>query len=91
MSYEDGTSASVAAEQCNPFLLQSGCILTLERTKVSFKVLATTDLSTQWLNAHNRGGWTFGPNLSWPTEEYLDYRTQTSKKFVPRDNKEYKL
>jgi len=64
--------------------------LTLLDTSVTFKILRLTDGSREWLQKNSRTPWDFGENLEFPEEEYLQYRDKTTKKFIPKDNKEFK-
>jgi len=50
-------------------LLKSGCLLTLLKTNVTFKILRLTVGSREWLQKHSRTPWDFGEDLEYPNEE----------------------
>jgi len=69
ISYEDGTKVEVPKEQCNPYVVKSGCLIEILSLSVTFKILQCSENSIEWLKKHSKHPYTFGPNLEFPKEE----------------------
>jgi len=67
--YEDGTNVEIPKEQCNPFVVKSGCLIEVVLLSVTIKVLQCTENSIEWLKKHSKHPYTFGNNLDFPKEE----------------------
>jgi hypothetical protein len=78
-------------QQCSPVALKAGCLLTLLKTNVTFKVLFCTPLSREYLIKQSAGKFDFGANIPMPKEEFSTWKEAATKKFVPKDNYEFKL
>jgi len=47
VEYTNGTSVTLNEQQCSPVALKAGCLLTILKTNVTFKVLSCTPLTKE--------------------------------------------